>query len=150
VSLDAPSGAVEPPSEDVVVVPESPLVVPASPAGGGGGGGANGAQVPSTEPGITWQVPPTQQSASTVQGPLVGEHEVAPQRSTPLGSGTHGLPSQQLAESAQVSPTVRQASPPLQRGTPKESGSQTPAPAEPVAPQQSLRAESVPQTAALL
>jgi hypothetical protein len=91
-------------------------------------------------------IAPTQQSALMVHDPLTGTQvgpasELTMQRRTPTESGTQGVPLQQSAAEAQVSPAWRQGPPALQRGTPSASSWQ--APELPTAPQQSSRADEM-------
>jgi hypothetical protein len=72
-----------------------PMYEHAMPMSPGGGGAAP--QVPLVLPAGTVHLRPMQQSASDVQTPLVLEH-MAPQRSTPVESGTQGAPLQHSAE----------------------------------------------------
>src|SRR3954471_24392262 len=60
-------------------------------------GGVTAVQVPLVMPAGTLHLRPLQQSASAVHTPLVLEH-IAPQRSTPFESGTHGAPLQHSDE----------------------------------------------------
>ncbi len=125
------------------LVPASVRGVPAS----DGGGGGIATQDPLVEPGAVTHIDPTQQSPLMVHEPPAGM-QVPPSgpckhRSTPLGSGTQGTRSQQSADDAHVSATLRQVPSPWHRGTP--SGSSWQAPELPTAPQQSFRADEMLQ-----
>jgi hypothetical protein len=89
-----------------------------------GGGVMGGVQVPLVDPTAMWHVPPGQQSASVVQGPLMGMHVSQLHLSAPDPSGTHGLPPQQSSESAHAAPQGKHPSEAWQRGTPSGSRSQ--------------------------
>lgn len=92
-----------------------------------------GPQVPLVEPGAAMQGMPEQQSASVVQAPFAGTHELPPQMNgespSPAASfGRQGSP-QQSALEAQGSPAFEPASSqsptPVQRGIPRRSCWQT-------------------------
>ena len=89
-----------------------------------GGGGSGGAHVPFVDPTGTWHVPPGQQSASVVHGPLTGMHVSQLHLSAPVESGTHGFPPQQSSESAHAPPQAMHPVASWQRGTPSGSSSQ--------------------------
>ena len=82
-----------------------PMYEHAMPMSPGGGGAAP--QVPLVAPAGTVHFRPEQQSASEVQTPVVFEH-IAPQRSTPLESGTQGAPLQHSAENVHCWPVAMQ------------------------------------------
>ena len=97
---------------------------------------------PASEPGVTSQSKPVQQSALVVQALPRGAQEL-PQVSLPVaGSGTHGRWLQHSSENAQLPPAGTQVVRALQRGIPVRSSWQHSLPE--MQAQQSLRLVVVP------
>jgi len=102
----------------------------------------NGVQLPLISPTFAlWHVDPLQQSASTVQMPLLGMQAEDEHLKVPALSGTHGLPSQHIPVYAHVSPGFLHT-PGLQRGTPTASSWHPPLIA-PMAPQHDADADEM-------